>query len=424
MGGGGGGMGGGGMGGGMGGMGGGMGGMGGMSGGMGGMGGMGRMSRTMPPTMGMMMLSRMIMYFCGDPDSWDKRSIMIGMMGGMMGGMGGGMGGMGGGMMGGMGGGMRSVPPTELPSALLQQGQTRKLPTRLVSLNPPDEAAGVKLPADGEPLELGDITDINKDPRVAKAMRRLATDSAATRVTQLVMWNVAAGLDWETIAQMSQKWANRFELALARDFVAHLDSLGEGETGRILFEIVGADTDTEALAAEVRKALRHRRVLGLDAEIGIPARPDAPEVACRVRLSGDDAQSQVFASDAAIQSWIAFGKFSMPLAQENGKFDAARFADSLTEGVLARLVRAQLGKPVKDKSKLLYQIRIDNASPLVLNGIAAVGTTSKDDETPRILAGISLAPRRSMTVTASDEVVKTLGLKKGIRLVALDLSGL
>ena len=40
----------------------------------------------------MMMLARMIMYFCGDPDSWDLRSIMIGMMGGMgMGGMGGGI---------------------------------------------------------------------------------------------------------------------------------------------------------------------------------------------------------------------------------------------------------------------------------------------------------------------------------------------
>ena len=93
--------------------------------------------------MGMMMLARMIMYFCGDPDSWDMRSLMIGMMGGMMGGMGGGMmGGMGGGMMGGMGGGMRSVPPTDLPSALLKPGQTRHLPTRLVSLSPPDPQEG------------------------------------------------------------------------------------------------------------------------------------------------------------------------------------------------------------------------------------------------------------------------------------------
>ena len=44
---------------------------------------------------------------------------------------------MGGGMMGGMGGGMRSVPPSALPSALLNRGQTRNLPTRLVSIPRP-----------------------------------------------------------------------------------------------------------------------------------------------------------------------------------------------------------------------------------------------------------------------------------------------
>ena len=51
--------------------------------GMGGMGSMGRSSGTMPATMGMMMLARIIMYFCGDPESWDMRSLMIGMMGSM-----------------------------------------------------------------------------------------------------------------------------------------------------------------------------------------------------------------------------------------------------------------------------------------------------------------------------------------------------
>ena len=50
--------------------------------------------------MGLMTLSRLIMYFCGDFDSWDPRAMMMG-MGGGMGGMGGGMGGMGGGMGGG-----------------------------------------------------------------------------------------------------------------------------------------------------------------------------------------------------------------------------------------------------------------------------------------------------------------------------------
>ena len=182
------------------------------------MGGMGRMSGTMPPTMGMMMLSRIIMYFAGDPDSWDKRSIMIGMMGmggGMMGGMGGGMmGGMGGGMMGGMGGGMRSVPPTEFPSALLEPGQTRHLPTRLVSISPPDPQDGLKLPEKGEPLRLGDIADINDNPRVQKALRRLAADAASKPISRLVMWNVGAGMGWKRLAQISEGWANSYELTL------------------------------------------------------------------------------------------------------------------------------------------------------------------------------------------------------------------
>ena len=30
--------------------------------------------------MGLMMLGRLIMYFCGDYDSWDMRSLMMGMM--------------------------------------------------------------------------------------------------------------------------------------------------------------------------------------------------------------------------------------------------------------------------------------------------------------------------------------------------------
>ena len=71
-----------------------------------------------------------------------------------------------------------------------------------------------------------------------------------------------------------------------------------------------------------------------------------------------------------------------------------------------------------------YDLRVDNASPLVLNGLAALGSTSSPDEMPKVLVGISIAPRRSLTVPASEEVVKELGLKKGIRLVALNLSSL
>jgi hypothetical protein len=41
-----------------------------------------------------------------------------------------------------------------------------------------------------------------------------------------------------------------------------------------------------------------------------------------------------------------------------------------------------------------------------------------------VLSDISLPPRKSLTVPASEDVVNRLGLKKGIRVVALDLSGI
>ena len=99
------------------------------------------------------MLARLIMYLAGDYESWDQRSLMIGMMGmrGGMGGMGGGMGGMGGGM-GGMGGGMgmMSVPATGPLETTLKPHQERHLPTAIVSMNGPDANSQAGVPADGE----------------------------------------------------------------------------------------------------------------------------------------------------------------------------------------------------------------------------------------------------------------------------------
>ena len=59
----------------------------------------------------------------------------------------------------------------------------------------------MKWPQEGEAYQVGDIGDISENPRVQKALKRLAAEKAATTVAQLVMWNVAAGLDWETIAK-------------------------------------------------------------------------------------------------------------------------------------------------------------------------------------------------------------------------------
>jgi hypothetical protein len=238
------------------------------------------------------------------------------------------------------------------------------------------------------------------------------------------MWNLAAGLDWDTIAQVSQSWANRYDLTLARSFIEHLDTLPDGEMGRVQFQVDDTGGATAVMAADLVRAMQGKIVLGLRAESGIPTHPDAPSVAVRVRLSGGNALVQVMSTDGSARTWTPFGKFTLPLGLDRGPFDAVQFADSLAEGLLNRLVRVQLTKGTRQNDKPTYRLRIDNASPLILNGLAATGVTSEADEKARVLSGISIPPRHSMTVPASEEAVKALGLKKGIRIVAIDLSAL
>jgi hypothetical protein len=282
----------------------------------------------------------------------------------------------------------------------------------------------LKLPYNGERLKISDIADFTNDARVQKALKRLASKKASSTLSQIVMWRLAAGLDWDTIASLAEKWANSYELTLAEEFVDHLDTVPDGEAGLLLFGIEGTSAANEEIAAKVCETLQRKMVLGLVGEIGIPARPQSPGVYCRVRIAGDQALALVGGSDAGVKKWVPFGKFSLAVDGNGQKFDATQFVDTLAEGILNRLVRTQLIKGPKEKGQQTYRIRIDNASPMILNGLAVVGITSEGGETPRILSGISVPPRKSMTVRASEDFVKKLGLKKGIRLVALDLSAL
>ena len=97
-----------------------------------------------------------------------------------------------------------------------------------------------------------------------------------------------------------------------------------------------------------------------------------------MKLKAGEASVQVLSSDASASNWVPFGKFNLPVGEGQEKFDAARFADGLAEGVLNRLVRATVikGSTTREKGKLIYQIRIENASPMILNGLALLGTDS------------------------------------------------
>jgi len=355
----------------------------------------------------------------------------MGGMGGGMGGMGGGMGGMGGGMGGmggGMGGGFRSVPPTGLPFASLKSGQTRHLPTRLVSLTQPDPERPLAFPAKGEKLQIGDINQISKDAQVQKALKRLAADKAPSSVSQLVMWNVASKLDWETIERMSKGFANAHEVSLAREFVEKLNTLTDGETGALLCEVTAGVETQAALVNELGHLLDGQMVLGLPVKSTVPAQPDGPSLACRIQVIGTaaapEAQVQVAKSDGEAAKWVAVGKFNLPIAVKDNKIDGPAFANALAEGILSRVVRAQLSKGPMVKGKQTYNLRVDNASPMLLNGLSVLGTGNNTEDAPKVLSGISIPPSKNMTLPASGEVVDQLGLRKGVRVIAADLSGL
>jgi hypothetical protein len=110
--------------------------------------------------------------------------------------------------------------------------------------------------------------------------------------------------------------------------------------------------------------------------------------------------------------------------ESNSEEGATKLADAVAEGLIGRLVRAQVVRGERQKGKLTYGLRIDNASPMILSGLAAVGMESGEGAEPHVLSGISIPPRRSFTVPVSEEAVKALHLRRGIRLTALDLSGL
>ena len=130
----------------------------------------------------MMMLARMIMYFCGDPESWDHAQLDDRHDGRRY----------------GRRHGRRqwaawaaawvaawaaACVPSRRPacrSPTLAPSQTRHLPTRLVSLSPPDPEEGLILPAGRARSSriLGDVAKVNDNPRVQKALRRLAAAKA------------------------------------------------------------------------------------------------------------------------------------------------------------------------------------------------------------------------------------------------------
>jgi hypothetical protein len=215
---------------------------------------------------------------------------------------------------------------------------------------------------------------------------------------------------------------------MARHFAANLDSLPEGESAAFLCEIVPEKIELKGVAAAVAAGLKGKTVLGLPVRFEVPSRPEGPALACKVTIAGTretpEATVLVSTSGTDATAWAPAGKFTLALARDGDRIKATEFADALAEGVLGRMVRASLARGPKVKGKTTYKIRIENSSPLVLNGIAVLGNEPGKDEPAKVLSGICVSPGRSFTLPATGQIVEQLGLKKGVRVSGADLSGL
>jgi hypothetical protein len=333
--------------------------------------------------------------------------------------------------MGGMGMGMRSIPPTGLPETTLRPKQTRHLPTVVASLNGPDDEDRPLMPAKGEELRISEIGQLTDDARSQKALKRLAIEKAPRPIAQLVLWNVVAGLDWAEIARRSKSWANPYEIALAKQFVGRLDQKDEAvqlDPGILYWEVTVKGEDGDGLAAELRKLLTKSAILGLRTKGGIPQAPEGPAIALRATIDGTAVNVSALSSDESGAAWVKQGAFALQAselvaADKPAKERATALADAMASGLLDRLVRAEVTKGPRVKGKLTYKVRIDNASPLVLNGWALAGA-DESKATPTPMSGFCVPPRRSFSWPATSEMVEALKLKQGVRVTAIDLSGL
>jgi hypothetical protein len=318
-------------------------------------------------------------------------------------------------------------------------------------MNGPDANSLPLVPAEGEKLHVSGVDQWTNDERTITALKRLAEAKAPQTIAQMVLWNVAAGADWDDIGRLSQGWGNAGELALAHRFVANMNGQSnEGNTGSthpkadpglLCWEIKAEGAGQQVVIDGVRKLWTKYSVLGLTTREGVPEQPEVPALACRAELTDSAIHVKLCGSHPSGSDWILIDRFELKRSSldaarvqavraaddssgQEGQTNAARLADAIAEAMAARLVRVTLAKGPRVHGKETFRIKIINDSPLILNGLAVDGSKTGADHEPSVLAGLSIPPQKTFTLPASPDAVKRLRLKDGARVVAADLSGL
>lgn len=349
--------------------------------------------------------------------------------------------------MGGMGGGFRSVPPSGPAHATFEPNQERHLPTNLVSMNPPGKDQRPLSPAKGEVLQISAIEQWTEDARIRTALKRLVEAKTPRPIAQMAIWYVVSGADWNDIGRLAQGWGNASEIALARRFVQNLVSSeapasstrNVADAGWIYWELKTTDGRKTELTDSLAQLWDQYPVMGLSAKQGIPEQPGRPSLACRMTLSDGELLLSLEASHPSDSEWVLLGKTKIKITEieptasaESAKWNAAqgleartiKLGNVVTEKMLARLIRVQITKHAQSKGKDAYMVKVINQTPLLLDGLMLGGIDVKEGVAPSMVSGLSLSPLKSLSLPASSEAVERLQWKKGIRVLAADLSGL
>jgi hypothetical protein len=259
----------------------------------------------------------------------------------------------------------------------------------------------------------------------------------------MVLWYVTAGADWDDIGRLSQGWGNAHEIALARHFVAFLDKAADAGTpldaGVLYWDVKTEGESASKLADALRTFWQKYPVLGLRAKETVPERPGGPSLACRLTISDTSVTIRLSASHPSGSDWDPVGEFRVkrgdrvetPAARPKDapaltepEREAVRVGDAIAEGLVRRLVHVKLARGPRVNGKPSYRIKIVNESPLILNGLALGSAEVGPENPPSVLSGMCLPPLKSLTVPASEDVVKRLHLKEETRALAADLTGL
>jgi hypothetical protein len=279
-------------------------------------------------------------------------------------------------------------------------GETIELSIASVCLN-----YGVASPTPRDTFKLMDVADYSSNPRVAKALRSLATFGTSQGVAQAVMWHVCNNLSFDQMAAQAGKVMNLQQVALAARFVAELDASTASDLvdpasvihDRIFVQLNG-EGQLAADAARLSRQLEDQHLFGMPIRVidsdQLPA-TGAPALCLRVVLTDSktgQTSGRIMASACTEpNAWLPIGKTAFRESSSVSVLDAPGLAKAIDRAVTAAFVTV---KPAR-RSVGTTTLRVENRLPFTVTGLTVkAGTSAGSPAVP--FQGVGVGPHRWM----------------------------